>query len=249
MASFQSQIQKLYENGVFLEKIPFSESEICDNIELSKEDNLSERIIRNALWNLLCIRFSKSEEEKLLVFEEPFMKNSYINGIDASKKLYCEAVAGGEGEVYAALKLAALCRTSSDASPVAEISICPNETTVPDINKMARRCCDFFSTSRRVIKFNFDFEGAYNEKVSCGKGDFLTKDGIWSISVSKALPSEFEFVLLAAQYVLGQHCHDAAKFRKIKNLGIFNPRLCRAFSVNVGDIPKDIISVLTKELY
>lgn len=248
MASVHSHIRKMYENGSFVQNIPFLEIAINDGITLSDKVNISEGVIKRTLEYLICLRLSKNTEEKLAVFEEPFIRASYINGIETARKLYCEALAGGESEIYATLKLASFCENAQKISYDFKISALPDSETLLNISKMAARNAEFFSGSRKILKFNFDFEGAYNSVVSCGAGDYLTKDGIWCISVSGALPSEFEFITLAAQYILGQYCHDAAKFRKIKKLGIFNPRLCKGFYVNVSDIPKSIISALTKEL-
>lgn len=249
MASVQSQIQRLYGKNVFSGKIPFSEIEICDDIILAGRENVSERTIERAIGYLMCLGFSKNEEEKLSVFEEPFIRSLYINGLDAAKKLYCEALAGTESRILAALKLAAFSEAPDSVTPAYEADVFPNENTLLDINKMLRRCCDFFSGEKRVIKHNFDFEGAYNGKVSSGKGDYLTKDGIWSISISSSSPAEYDFVLLAAYYTLGQHCHNAAKFRKVKTLGILNPILGKVYSISVSDMPKDITAVLERELF
>ncbi len=238
----------MFEKDMFFPRVTVSEIDIRDNIILHERVNISEAILKRALMHLMSLFFARTEDEKISLFQTPFIKCSYADGVEMAKRLYDEALAGGEKAANAALKLALFEEGCDSGVIMPDIGSYADDETVLFINKMAKRCRNFFTLDNKVIKCNFDFEGAYNQKVSGGRGDFLTKDGIWSISVTKMPPSEFEFIVLSAYYVLGQYCYDAAKFRKIKNLGVFNPRLCRAYSVNVAEVPRDITSALTREL-
>ena len=87
----------------------------------------------------------------------------------------------------------------------------------------------------------------YTDVVDAGDGDFLTKDTLWDIKVSKSKPSSNNTLQLLMYYIMGKHSKKP-EFAKIKKIGIFNPKLNTVYLLDVKDIPKTIIKTVEKDV-
>lgn len=100
---------------------------------------------------------------------------------------------------------------------------------------LVNRCLSFFKLTGPVIKDGITFEGGYTSLVSKGDGDYLTKDALIDLKVSKReLTSKWSLQLLM-YYILGIHSIHK-EFRKIKKLCIFNPLKNKSYTCNISDI-------------
>lgn len=70
--------------------------------------------------------------------------------------------------------------------PVKEIM--PDAPTIENIRTMVNRCLNFWEEYGPVIVDGFTFEGGYTDIVSSGDGDYLTRDTLWDLKVSKEAP-------------------------------------------------------------
>lgn len=125
----------------------------------------------------------------------------------------------------------------------------PNAETIENIRIMVNRSLNFWKKYGPIIKEGFTFDGGYTDIISTGDGDFLTKDTLWDFKVSKNEPiSNNSYTLqLLIYYVMG--CHSIhQEFKKIKNIGFFNPRLNKIYIIPISTIPKSIIDEIATEI-
>lgn len=131
--------------------------------------------------------------------------------------------------------------------------IYPNEiqldiNTIENIRTMVQRSINFWKEHGPVIETGFTFkENAFTNTVNDGEGDFLTKDTIWDFKVSKNKLNSKQTLQLLMYWIIGQH-DGSPKYKNIKNLGIFNPRLNIVYTLNVSQIPTEIIEAVEKDV-
>lgn len=89
--------------------------------------------------------------------------------------------------------------------------------------------------------------GGYTRTVCSGDGDFLTKDTLWDFKVSSYLPNKNNILQLLMYWIMGQHSGQAI-YKNIDKLGIFNPRINKAFVMNIIDIPESVIFIVEKDV-
>lgn len=151
--------------------------------------------------------------------------------------------------IYSAIRAAS---TYSLYSAKQEI-IYPNEialdtNTIENIRTMVQRSIYFWKKHGPVIETGFTFKKeAFTNTVTDGEGDFLTKDTIWDFKVSKNKLNSLQTLQLLMYWIIGQH-DGSPKYKNIKKLGIFNPRLNIAYTLNVSQIPAEIIEAVEKDV-
>lgn len=117
----------------------------------------------------------------------------------------------------------------------------PDVDTIENIRIMTERCVNCLKYYSNYIKDGFSFEpDGYSDCVDRGDGDYISKDTIWDIKVSKYVPSEKDTLQLGMYYVMGKHSNNGL-FNDITRLAIYNPRLNTAFFMDTKDISNDVI--------
>lgn len=129
--------------------------------------------------------------------------------------------------------------------PVEEIY--PNENTIENIREMVKRGVRFFREFGPMVLDGFTFEGGYTELITCGDGDYLTKDTLWDFKVSKYPPDSSATLQLLIYYLMGKHSIHK-EFQNIKQIGIFNPRLNMIWMLQAEKIPEDVIYQVSKNV-
>ena len=105
----------------------------------------------------------------------------------------------------------------------------------------------FFKEYGPIIKDGFTFEGGYTDIIASGDGDFLTEDTLWDFKVSKYPPSNQHTLQILVYYLMGMHSvHD--EFKKIKKIGIYNPRLNVVYFYDLDKAPKLMFEEIEKEV-
>ena len=130
------------------------------------------------------------------------------------------------------------------AAPVSKTyqDVMPDEHTIQNIRILIRRCIAFWEQYGPITKDGFTFgPNGYTQVVCSGDGDFLTKDTLWDLKVSKTAPNSKHTLQLLMYWIMGNHSGNP-EFLGITKLGIFNPRLNRAYLLNTDQIPKEIIA-------
>lgn len=136
------------------------------------------------------------------------------------------------------------CRASvEEYRPVQDIE--PNKDTIFNIHTMINRSVEFWKEYGPLVKTGFTFEGGYTDIVSCGDGDYLTKDTIWDFKVSKNAPNSKHTLQLLMYYIMG--CHSIhIEFQSVQSIGVFNPRLNSVYSLDVSQISPAVIDEVSE---
>ena len=123
----------------------------------------------------------------------------------------------------------------------------PDHQTCENIRVMVKRAQTFFEHFGPVVDTCPIFLGGYTDTISFGDGDFLTKDTIWDFKVSQKPPTIYHTLQLAIYFLLSKHSMFPW-FSPIINIGIFNPRLNVAYTLNMLTVPEDVIREIEAEV-
>lgn len=93
----------------------------------------------------------------------------------------------------------------------------------------------------------FTFEGAYTDIISSGDGDFTTENTLWDFKVTKRPIRKEHTLQLLIYWRMGLHSIHP-EFKKIKFLGIYNPRKNEVLRLDVSNIPQNLIVEIEKEV-
>ena len=116
-----------------------------------------------------------------------------------------------------------------------------DKDTVKNIKIMVERSIAFWKEYGPITKDGFTFEDkGYTETVNSGDGDYLTEDTLWDFKVSKSKPTNKHTLQLLMYWIMGQHS-GKAEFKNITKLGIFNPRLNTIYTIQIADVPSEVI--------
>ena len=129
--------------------------------------------------------------------------------------------------------------------PVEEIN--PDKDTIENIVTMINHSLSFWKEYGPITKDGFTFEGGYTDTISTGDGDYLTKDTLWDFKVSKDEPKPKYTLQLLVYYIMGMHSIHK-EFKSIKNLGIYNPRMNKVYTVSIDTIPQSVINEVSKDV-
>lgn len=119
------------------------------------------------------------------------------------------------------------------------LDITPTDVLISNIRIMVKRCLIFFHNVGPVIKDEFTFEGGYTDLVSTGDGDYLTKDMLIDLKVSKKNFSSDWSLQLLMYYLMGIHSVHS-EFQSVKVLCIFNPYKNESRAIVIDNISDEI---------
>ena len=131
--------------------------------------------------------------------------------------------------------------TCYDMSTFVEENECIN------IRTMVQRSLKFFEEYGPVTATDFTFDGGYTSTVFNGDGDYLTKDCLWDMKVSKNKITPKHSLQILMYWIMGQHFGQEI-FKSITKIGVFNPKLNMAFQIDIKDIPPEVIKEVEREV-
>lgn len=126
-------------------------------------------------------------------------------------------------------------------------NILPDKHTLFNIRTMVNRSIAFWKEYGPIVWAGFTFEGGYTDVISSGDGDYLTVDTLWDFKVSKLEPKSIHTLQLLVYYLMGSHSLRS-EYLGVKRLGIYNPRLNAVYTLEVENIPKEIIEEVSTEV-
>lgn len=130
--------------------------------------------------------------------------------------------------------------------PVEEII--PNATTIESIRTFIVRTLTFFGEYGPIVADGFTMEGGLTDVADSGDGDFLTKDTLWDMKVSKNPPAKDHTLQIALYYLMGSRSNKK-EFQDIDKIGIFNPILNKAWVKPILEINEEALNeVMSKVL-
>lgn len=118
----------------------------------------------------------------------------------------------------------------------------PDESTILNIRIMVNRGLEFFDKFGPVTARGFTFGAGYSDVVTSGDGDYLTEDALWDFKVSKNAPKSIDTLQILMYYLMGEMSGKDIFFEDKKTkIGIFNPRLNKAYSIDIDAIPDEVM--------
>ncbi len=224
----------------------FSKDKFDDGLVLNENENIHASLVGIAVDYLTRFSLGDSVDK---AFHISCLGASNIGMSD--KAIILKATVRGLDDVsiISACKLAGfdVCYRSSKSAykPIEDIN--PDVSTIENIRIMVNRCVSFWNKYGPIVCSELTFEGGYTDTVNVGDGDFLSKDTLWDLKVSKSAPTAKHSLQLLMYYVMGQHSvHE--HFKSICNLGIFNPRLNTAYICPVSSISAETIAIIENDV-
>ena len=119
---------------------------------------------------------------------------SKINGVD-DFSIKCACLLVGYDVAYR--------RGAQYYTPINESII--EKKQISNVRKLVVRSSRFFKENGPIVKFGFTMDGGYNEIISSGDGDYLTKSTLWDLKTSSTSLDKNQTLQLAVYYILGVH--------------------------------------------
>ena len=247
MVSVMTRIGKVKQpRGGYIKPKDLSVFELNDGIDLHAEENIHATLVGMAVNYLTRFTLGTSLEE---AFKISLRGARNVKELDYALELVSGISGLDDNSIESACKLVGfdVAFRNSIAAYIPVQSIQPDHFTISNIRTMVERVIAFTEKYGPIVKDGFTFEGGYNQIITTGDGDFLTKTGLWDLKVSKSDPTNKHTLQLLVYYLLGlRSIHD--EFDDIKELGIFNPRLNRVYVIQIKDIPSEIMAEVASEV-
>ena len=238
------QIKQPY--GGYLPVRYFYKTKYTDEYTLHEEENIHSSLVGLAVDYLSRYMSGDAAEN---AFEVSLRGASIINEIENAYTLLNEVSGLDSRSIICACKLSGydVCYRAGPQSytPVEDIE--PDEMTIHNIRVMVVRCMNLFQIIGPITKTNIQFDGGYTRTVNKGDGDYMTENAIWDLKVSKSTPTSKHTLQLLMYYIMGLHS-DYPEFHNIKHLGLFNPRLNLAYTIDVNSISVNVIQAVESDV-
>lgn len=255
MSSITARIKEIKQpRGGYIKPSQFNVEQIDDGNILNEFENIHASVVGMAVDYLTRYTMGTKLEEAFAISCCGAELACHINKNAAKEaKKYLKHIKGlDDDSIINACKMvtfdvwfrnpmaALLAKTAADTNPDCD--------TTQNIRIMVERSVSFWNKYGPIIKDGFTFETAgYTQTVNTGDGDFLTDDTLWDFKVSKSKPTNKHTLQLLMYWIMGQHS-GKSEFKKIKKLGIFNPRQNTVYILYIEDVPKDIIKAVESDV-
>ena len=123
----------------------------------------------------------------------------------------------------------------------------PNEVVINNVKKMVQSSLKFLKEFGPIVDSGITFHGGYSNVVNQGDGDFITKDTLWDMKVIKSRPSAKHTLQLLMYFIMAKKSKQK-KYKDLKYVGIWNPRLNKVYKFKVSDLDKSIIKEIEKDV-
>lgn len=232
--------------GGYIKPKEFTEIKLDDGIELNSNENIHASLIGLAVDYLTRLMTGTAAKEAFYI---SLLGSERVNERKNAEKLISKIKGLDDKSVINACKVVGydVCFRAGIVGYKPVENIQPDAETVENIRIMVNRCLAFLKEYGPVVVDGFTFEGGYTDIVSSGDGDYLTKDTLWDLKVSKDAPKNKYTLQLLMYYIMGRHSIHK-EFQNIKKLGIFNPRLNKVYLLDVENINDEIIQEVSSEV-
>lgn len=196
----------------------------------------------------------------------------YDDAVEVAKSLLRAIKGADETSVECAYKMAsfdAYYRATGWAvqNKYNAMNITIDVATISDIQIMVERSLDFWKEYGPIVKDGFTFGptselderqcfyelmekgiyGGYTSVVTCGDGDYLTKDTLWDFKVSKNKPMSKHILQILMYWIMGIHSGQD-EFKGIERLGFYNPRMNVAYILQTKNISQETIEIIENDI-
>ena len=247
MYSVTQRISKIKQpRGGYIKRKEFTCITLEDGIELNSQENIHPSLIGLVIdyMTRFCMGSPKESAFHISILGAKAAKNEFIaykllskiNGLDTESIISASKLVGYD-----------VCYRAGMAhfKPVSEIT--PDTNTIANIITMIKRTLSFWEQYGPIIKDGFTFEGGYTSIISTGDGDYLTKDTLWDLKVLKEEITSQHTLQLLIYLIMGQHSVHK-EFKNITQLGIYNPRLNKVYTIKLDIIPQSIIDTVSRNV-
>lgn len=133
------------------------------------------------------------------------------------------------------------------------INCVPDSETTNKIKIMVKRSLNFFELSGGMVHSGFVLSTAGSKYINNGDGDFITPNALWDMKVSINKPTSRHTLQIFIYYLMGlrtlllenELMYD---LESISEIGIFNPRLNKAYTLDIEKIDPETIKLVSKEV-
>lgn len=232
--------------GGYINPKEFTKIVLNDGVELNPDENIQPGLIGMAVDYLTRFMMGTPVDE---AFRISLLGSGIVNERKNAERLISKIKGLDDKSIINACKVVGydVCFRAGiyGYRPVEKIK--PDDGTIENIRIMVNRCVSFWEEYGPVLVDGFTFEGGYTDLVSSGDGDYLTRDTLWDLKVSKDPPKSKYTLQLLMYYIMG--CHSIHReFDNIKNIGIFNPRLNMVYLLEVSKINDGIIREVSTDV-
>ncbi len=247
MASVTSRIREIKQpRGGYINRKEFTTITLEDGIELNKSENIRPNLVGLVIdyMTRFCMGTPKEMAFSISLLGAKLSQNEFdaynllskINGLDSESIINASRLVGYD-----------VCyRAGMDGyKPVSEIT--PDTNTITNIITMINRTLFFWKQYGPIVKDGFTFKGGYTPLISTGDGDYLTKDTLWDLKVLKEEFRPQHSLQLLVYYIMGQHSIHK-EFKSITQLGIYNPRLNKIYTIKISSISQSTIDTVSRDV-
>ena len=129
-----------------------------------------------------------------------------------------------------------------------QYQINPDKQTIENIRIMVERSLEFWEKYGPLTADGFNFlPNGYTKLVDTGDGDYLTANTMWDFKVSNKDITNKHTLQLFMYWLMGKHSGNPV-FNGVTNIGFFNPRLNKVYTLDMNTVSKDIIQIIEKEV-
>ena len=209
--------------------------------ELNSNENINKGLIGTAVDYLSRFMSGLSVEDAFKIS----MKGSMIIGEeDKAQEMMLDIKGLDDKSIENAVKLSGfdVCYRTENANYYKPVdSIKPDGATIDNIRTMVERSLKFFEKYGPKVLDGFSLEYWYGDVVIKGDGDFITKDTLWDFKTTKEKPKSDHTLQLLVYWRMGLRS-EYQELKKIKYLGIYNPRTNTVYRIDVSNINGGVIS-------
>ncbi|MGO4956835.1 hypothetical protein ACTQ49_06120 [Luteococcus sp. Sow4_B9] len=201
----------------------------------------------NRWWNFRARRESALVAER--AFEISLLGARLIGDEDHARKLIKSVRGLDRKSVVSACQLAGYDVVyRAGVSGYREVrDIAPDRRTVENVATMVRRSTAFLDEYGPVTLDGFTLEGGYTDWVTVADGDYVTADALWDFKVSKNPPKKEATLQILMYYLMGRRA-GIPEFENLRRIGLYNPRLSRAYVLEAKDIPPRVIYEVERDV-
>lgn len=229
--------------------------QLSDGKELQEKENVHASIVGMVVDYLTRLETEGDAEKAFEISREGARIAQKVTGAEKEEEArsYLENIQGlDERSIVNACKLVTfdVWYRNPIAASLAKTAeqINPDEETVHNIRVMAERCRDFWRENGPIVKSGFTFEpDGYTGRIPAGDGDYLTKDTMWDLKVSKTPPKPQHTLQLLMYWSMGQHSGNPI-FAGVKKIGIFNPRLHTVYTYDMTRFDPESLKYIEREI-
>lgn len=230
----------------------FEVTQYDDKLFLNESENIHPNVVGMTVDYMtraqLGVPLIEAFHISLLGWKNAKLYENYEHNLGGAEKLLKDIHGLSDKAIMSAYGMA--CYDVWYRNPIAarkEPILVPDKKTIDNMRIMIKRSLNFFQQHGPVIKTEFTFEGGYTPTVCAGGGDYLTKDTLWDMKVSKNKINKKQTLQLLMYWIMGQHS-GKPEFKDVKKVGIFNPRLNTKYVLAMSEIPEYYIREIEKRV-